>query len=27
VGPGTDANEMFYSNKDWYWMLQFSFGI
>ena len=27
AGPGTDPNEIFYSNKNWYWMLQFSFGI
>lgn len=27
AGPGTDPNEMLYSNKNWYWMLQFSFGI
>jgi hypothetical protein len=26
-GPGTDPNEILYSNKDWYWMVQFSFGI
>jgi hypothetical protein len=27
VGPGVDPNEILYSNKNWYWMLQFSFGI
>jgi hypothetical protein len=27
AGPGTDPNELLRTSKDWYWMLQFSFGI
>lgn len=27
AGPAVDPNEIFYSKKNWYWMLQFSFGI
>ncbi len=26
-GPGVDPNEVLSTSKDWYWMLQFSFGI
>ena len=27
AGPGTDPNELLRVSEDWYWMLQFSFGI
>ena len=27
AGPGTDPNELLRRSEDWYWMLQFSFGI
>ena len=27
AGPGTDPNQLLRTSKDWYWMLQFGFGI